>query len=115
MSTQLELFNRRRPKDIEAEVERMCNHLLTHGQWYTRQDLCLALGMDERTMRECVELSAGRIIFGQQGMKHIRRATPDEVKECINSLYSRARSQMDRAKEIERRYHEYGGKQEAMA
>ncbi len=112
----MELFGRRKPKDVEAEVERLCEYLYNAGCWRTRSDICAALFMDERAMRECGEASDGRIIFGQRGMKHIRRATPEEVRECINNLYSRAAKQMERAKAIERLFHKYGyTPQEAMA
>lgn len=119
MVEQMELtFGRRRLKrDQSAEVDSVCQYLLRCGDWRTRSDVCAALTMTERAIREAGENSDGQIIFGQEGMKHIRHATANEVKACVNTLYGVARLQMERAKAIERRYHKYGGEvqKEALA
>ena len=111
MVEQMELaFGRRRLKrDVRADVDRVCQYLLRCGNWRTRSDICASLSMDERSIREAGENSDGQIIFGQEGMKHIRHATADEVKACVNTLYGVARCQIERAKAVERRYHKSGG------
>jgi hypothetical protein len=70
--------------------------------WVTAGELCVKLGFhptdtNKRKLRNLANASAGKIISGQKGYKHIRHATPEEITHAANWLRHQAK-EMDRPK-----------------
>jgi len=107
-AAQLDLFEQRR-QQREEDVAILTSHLLMAGRWQTREQLVRALDWTERRVRAAGEASGGVVIFGQNGLKHMRHATSEEVRACCNVLFSQARANSERAVSIQRAYHQWGG------
>ena len=105
---QLDLFEQRRQQRDE-DVAILTSHLLIAGRWQTREQLVRALDWTERRVRAAAEAAGGVVIFGQQGLKHMRHSTADEVRACCSVLFSQARANSERAVATQRAYHQWGG------
>lgn len=105
---QLDLFERRRMQS-EEDVALLSAHLYAANRWQTREQLCRVLQWTERRLRAAGEASGGTVIFGQRGMRHIRNAAVEDVQACCRTLFSQARRNSERAVEIQRAYHAWGG------
>lgn len=93
---------------VSAKIEdgaTLAAHLYTVAAWQTRHQLATALGWEERRIRAAGEYSRGKVIFGQNGMRHIATATLEEIMACENTLFSQARRNSERACEIMRARH----------
>lgn len=104
---QLTLFTQRQ-KQRQLDTDLLATHLSLVPRWQTRKEIMAALEWTDRRCRAAGENSNGRIIFGQRGFKHLDHSTPDEVRACINTLYSQSQKNATRAREIQRRYHRMG-------
>lgn len=67
-----------------AMVERLCA-LLADGKWHRRAEL-ITHGFTEREVRSCRNLSAGKIMCGQEGYKLAELATNGELQESAEML-----------------------------
>ena len=75
---------------------------LTDGRWHKAGELQTRLHTSDRVLRKCADLSAGRVISGQDGYKLTRFATNDEIDHAERWLLSQARKMTERATEIRR-------------
>ena len=80
--------------------------LESYDRWVTTGELHRSFGWRDRHCRDMAELSFGRIISGNKGYKASCCATPDEIDECCNRLYSQARRMSARVFAIRRVAHE---------
>lgn len=110
IAEQLTLIERRQHQRDE-DVAILTSHLYLANRWQTREHLTRALQWTDRRLRAAGEASEGVVIFGQLGMRHIRHATIEEVQTCRNTLFSQAKRNSERASEIGRAFHAWGGKE----
>jgi hypothetical protein len=113
LQKQMEMFERKRLQ-LDDDVEALKYHLGMLARWQTRKQICACLSWTDRRLRDAAEHSGGQIIFGQLGMRHIRHASMEEAMACKNTLLSQAAKMTNRAMEIDRAHHAWGGK-EALA
>ncbi len=106
--TQLDLFEPRSNLREEADAEVLCRYLYLAGDWRTRRGISEALDWPDWRIRHAAESAQGDIIFGQRGMKHIRHATPEEVRVCIATLQSQVEANTMRIIATQKKYHSFG-------
>ena len=106
---QLDLFEKRKHQ-LDEDVAVLTSHLYMAARWQTREQLCRALDWTDRRVRAAREASGGVVIFGQNGLKHMRHATPEEAMACKNTLLSQATKMQHGAMEVDRSFHSWGGK-----
>lgn len=82
--TQLELIPSRKPTASKARhaAARMIAVLAVTKDWTTRNEMA-TYGLNPRMCRAGRQASNGRIIYGQQGYKLLRDATPQEIGACL--------------------------------
>lgn len=94
----------------DASVETVVAVLDQEMDWLTAAQLLVKLGeapseTNKRKLRELANASAGKIISGQKGYRHIRHASPEEITHAANWLEHQAKQMAERALEIRRTYH----------
>jgi hypothetical protein len=85
---------------------------LLHAEpgWLTAAQILTQLGEPvheaaKRKLRDLANHSAGNLISGQKGYRHIRHASPDEIAHAAHWLRHQAKAMDDRATDILKRYH----------
>ena len=101
VQTELRLKTR---KSTEAENPLVKLLILNKG-WVPAAQLERVKGWKERKCRAMAEESNGRVISGQRGYKATECATPKEIRQATNWLWSQARKMSDRAVSIQRVAH----------
>lgn len=106
MTEQLELTLRKPPACGQCvthpeEVERFVELLWDNGGLLTT--------WGDRKCRALAARSEGRIISGNNGYKHSKRATPEEVQEFYGRMVNQGREMIRRAIKVKRVHHSYVG------
>ena len=106
--TQLELTLRDRAarrRHVPKLAARMIAVLAKTRKWTTRADLMDRHGMTPRQCRLARQHAHGRIIYGNNGYRLLRYATPDEIRGCGNALLSQIQALQDEHAQLMRRSH----------
>lgn len=108
-AAQMDLFEARSPVREEADAGVLADYLYLEGCWRTRREIAAALDWPDWRIRHAAEAAEGDVVFGQRGMKHIRHATPEEVRACISTLQSQVEANTLRILNTQKKYHSFGG------
>ena len=91
-----------KPKFIIPQVQRVMT-LLADGEWHKAEEIKKYAVVDPRVVRIIAE-KTGQLIGGAQGYKRTDMADPEEIWHARNSLRSRARKLLKRAKRLEKEF-----------
>lgn len=96
----------------DATIETVIAVLDQESDWLTAAQLLVKLSeapteSNKRKLRVIANASAGKIISGQQGYRHIRHATLDEIIHAETWLEHQAKEMGERARSIRRLRHTY--------
>jgi hypothetical protein len=107
MNAQIEMdFETAKP--AADDIERLANFLYAQGPvWTTAKDITKALHFTDRQIRKLASESNGLILSGPgcPGYRHVRRATPEEVREVVARLRHQAHMMDRRCSAITDAYH----------
>jgi hypothetical protein len=109
MTNQLELTLHKAPSTSPEEVERFVSLLFDNGGWMTAEMVGVLTTWSDRKCRALAARSAGRIISGNNGYKHARHVTPDELNEFYGRMVKQGKEMIRRAILARRVYHSYAG------
>jgi len=76
---------------------------LSDGEWHKSGEIEQYAAVKARTVRLVAE-KTGKLVGGNQGYKRTDLANPDEIWHARNSLKSRARKLLNRAKRLEKEF-----------
>jgi len=97
MNNQLDLFSQKKPKNMEACVQRMKVELRTAGTWIHATTFNHWFGWSDRKCRMIAEHSEGHILGGNGGYILTVHATDDEFAECNGRIRSQGEKMVARA------------------
>lgn len=81
--------------------------LRSRKKWTTATRCCQLLGLHtgeagKRLVRSMAEHSEGKVIGGQEGYKHVKNATLEDVSIAVSVLESQANKMLNRTFQIEK-------------
>lgn len=95
--TQLPMLFPQADQDAATRLRTAFLELLADGQWHRGSSLLKALGTNERVIRRMADKSAGMVISGPRGYRHIIHASTAEIDHAEARLLSQARKMTERA------------------
>lgn len=92
----------------DPDVQWLQDYLRAHGQWMKAAELVALTGdrLDDRALRALAEASAGAVLSGCRGYRHISSATAEEIARAADRLISQGRKMIGRGVAIRRRAHQ---------